>query len=90
MPDKPEWYYTGGRLGTAYVTTSAAFEQPTPAVEQAAMIASFKRGEQLFEKNYVSNNSGVRSGLGPMYVRSSCMHCHPGYVPPSVVDHRRR
>lgn len=79
VPDKPEWYYTGGRLGTAYVTTSAAFEQPTPAVEQSGMIASFKRGEQLFEKNYVSNNSGVRSGLGPMYVRSSCMHCHPGY-----------
>ncbi|MCM1164161.1 MAG: hypothetical protein NC339_07935 [Muribaculaceae bacterium] len=76
---KPEWYYAGGRLGTSYITTSAAFEQPTPSVEDGGLLASFKRGEQLFEKNYVSNNSGVRSGLGPTYIRSSCMHCHPGY-----------
>lgn len=76
---KPDWYYAGGQLGTSFVTTSAAFEQPTQSVEQAGLLASFKRGEQLFEKNYVSNTDGVRSGLGPMYVRSSCMHCHPGY-----------
>lgn len=79
VDDKPEWYYTGGKLGTSYVTTSACFEQPTKAVEDGGFIASFKRGEQLFEKNYVSNSEGVRSGLGPIYVRSSCMHCHPGY-----------
>lgn len=75
----PQWYYSGGELGTSFITTSAAFEQPTASVENAGLLASFKRGEQLFEKNYVSNNSGVRSGLGPMYIRSSCMHCHPGY-----------
>ncbi len=75
----PEWYYTGGKLGTSYITTSAEFEQPSKSVEEGGFLASFKRGEQLFEKNYVSNSSGVRSGLGPMYVRSSCMHCHPGY-----------
>lgn len=75
----PDWYYTGGRLGTSFITTSAAFEQPTKSVENDGLLASFKRGEQLFEKNYVSNNSGVRSGLGPTYIRSSCMHCHPGY-----------
>ena len=75
----PEWYYTGGELGTAFITTSAAFEQPTPAVENAGMDLSFKRGEQLFEKVFVSNPDGVRGGLGPTYVRSSCMHCHPGY-----------
>lgn len=79
VDDKPEWYYAGGKLGTSYVTTSACFEQPTKAVEDGGFIASFKRGEQLFEKNYVSNSEGVRSGLGPIYVRSSCMHCHPGY-----------
>lgn len=77
--ERPAWYYAGGELGTSFVTTSAAFEQPTKAVENGGFMASFKRGEQLFEKNYVSNNSGVRSGLGPTYVRSSCMHCHPGY-----------
>lgn len=78
-PQMPEWYYTGGELGTSYITTSAAFEQPTKAVEQGGFLASFKRGEQLFEKNCLSNTDGVRSGLGPTYVRSSCQHCHPGY-----------
>lgn len=76
---KPQWYYTGGELGTSYVTTSACFEQPTKSVEDGGFMASFKRGEQLFEKVFVSNNGGVRGGLGPTYVRSSCMHCHPGY-----------
>lgn len=75
----PKWYYAGGELGTSFITTSAAFEQPTKAVERGGFLASFKRGEQLFEKNYVTNNEGVRSGLGPTYIRTSCMHCHPGY-----------
>lgn len=75
----PEWYYTGGELGTAYLSTSNAFEQPSLAVENAGMYQSFKNGEQLFEKPFMTNNSGVRKGLGPVYVRNSCMHCHPGY-----------
>lgn len=79
VAQRPDWYYSGGQLGTSYITTSATFEQPTKSVEDGGFLASFKRGEQLFEKNYVSNNSGVRSGLGPIYTRSSCMHCHPGY-----------
>ncbi len=79
VAEMPQWYYTGGELGTSYVTTSACFEQPTKSVEDGGFMASFKRGEQLFEKNFVSNNNGVRGGLGPTYVRSSCMHCHPGY-----------
>lgn len=75
----PEWYYTGGELGTAYLSTFNAFEQPSPAVENAGLYQSFKNGEQLFEKPFMTNNSGVRKGLGPVYVRNSCMHCHPGY-----------
>lgn len=75
----PEWYYAGGELGTSYILTSAALEQPTKSVEQTGFLASFKRGEQLFEKNFVSNADGIRRGLGPTYIRSSCMHCHPGY-----------
>lgn len=78
-PTYPDWYYAGGAEGTSFITTSAAFEQPTKVVEDGGFLASFKRGEQLFEKNYVSNASGVRSGLGPIYVRSSCIQCHPGY-----------
>lgn len=75
----PEWYYTGGKLGTAYLATFNAYEQPAPAVENAGLFQSFKNGEQLFEKPFMTNNEGVRKGLGPVYVRNSCMHCHPGY-----------
>lgn len=75
----PEWYYTGGELGTSYLTTANAYEQPTVAVEEAGLYQSFKNGEQLFEKPFMSNTSGVRHGLGPLYIRTSCIHCHPGY-----------
>lgn len=75
-----EEYYTGGQLGTAFNTTSAAFEQPSAAVENAGMSASFKNGEALFEKIFTQASDGtVRRGLGPLYIRTSCMHCHPGY-----------
>lgn len=78
--EKSEWYYTGGQLGTAYLTTSNALEQPTEPIEaNEEMSQRFKNGEQLFEKMYMNNHSGVRKGLGPAYVRSSCIHCHPGY-----------
>lgn len=78
--DLPEWYYTGGKLGTAHVATQSAFEQSTPVVDADAMMtASFNRGEQLFEKPFNSNTSGTRHGLGPVYIRTSCLHCHPGY-----------
>lgn len=78
--EKPEWYYPGGQLGTAYLTTSNALEQPTEPIEaNEEMSQRFKNGEQLFEKMYMNNHSGVRKGLGPAYVRSSCIHCHPGY-----------
>ena len=78
--EKPEWYYTGGQLGTAFLTTSNALKQPTEPIEaNEEMSQRFKNGEQLFEKMYMNNHSGVRKGLGPAYVRSSCIHCHPGY-----------
>jgi len=75
----PEWYYAGGELGTSYLFTSNALEQPTPAVEQSGMMQNFKNGEQLFEKPFMSNATGVRSGLGPAFIRTSCIHCHPAY-----------
>lgn len=75
----PDWYYTGGELGTSSLITTTAFEQPTPVAERAEFYNSFKRGEQLFEKAFNSEASGVRSGLGPLYIRTSCQHCHPGY-----------
>ena len=75
----PEWYYAGGELGTTMLATSNVFEQPSPAVDQQGFYQSFKNGEALFEKPFMTNQSGVRSGLGPVYVRSSCQHCHPNY-----------
>ena len=77
--EMPEWYYTGGELGTTFLATYNAYEQPTAAVQNAGMYRSFKNGEALFEKPFMTNHSGVRHGLGPAYIRSSCIHCHPGY-----------
>lgn len=79
VSELPDWYYAGGELGTAYLTTSDALEQPTPAVSLAGLDQEFKNGEALFEKPFMANASGVRSGLGPVYIRTSCIHCHPGY-----------
>lgn len=77
--EKPEWYYAGGQLGTTPLTTSNAFEQPSAAVENQGLYQSFKNGEALFEKPFMTNQTGVRSGLGPVYIRTSCLHCHPNY-----------
>ncbi|MDR1810617.1 MAG: hypothetical protein LBR34_09505 [Prevotella sp.] len=78
--EHPEEYYAGGLLGTTEVNDqSTAYEQPTPAVEQGGLITEFKFGEAFFEKEFNTNISGVRHGLGPAYVRSSCLACHPSY-----------
>lgn len=75
----PAWVYAGGVAGTTFNSTANCYEQPTPKVEAGDWMTMFKRGEQLFEKQYTSNQTGERAGLGPVYVRSSCIHCHPGY-----------
>lgn len=75
----PEWYFSGGELGTSFLSTTNAFEQPAPAVERQGLYQSFKNGEALFEKPFMSNRGGVRGGLGPVYIRTSCLHCHPNY-----------
>lgn len=75
----PEWFYSGGELGTTLLSTTNAFEQPTLAVEMAGLYQSFKNGEALFEKPFMANRDGVRGGLGPVYIRTSCVHCHPNY-----------
>lgn len=78
-PERPEWYYAGGKLGTTELATSNVFEQPTAAVENQGLYQSFKNGEALFEKPFMTNTDGVRGGLGPVYIRTSCTHCHPNY-----------
>ena len=70
--------YAGGRLGTTFNQSASAFEDPTPAVENAGMVNAFKYGEFFFEHTITQNNPPF-TGLGPLYVRSSCEACHPGY-----------
>ncbi len=70
--------YAGGLLGTTFNQSASAFKDPTPAVEQAGMVNAFKYGEFFFEHTMTQNNPPFM-GLGPLYVRSSCEACHPGY-----------
>ena len=71
-----EEHYAGGLNGTAFNRTSLAYEQPAPAVTN---MGAFKRGEKMFENNFVTGEGTPFSGLGPVYIRSSCIDCHPGY-----------
>ena len=72
-----EWY-AGGKLGTTFNSGANAFEDPTPAVEQAGLTDRFKYGEMFFEHAYNQKDKPF-NGLGPLYIRSSCVACHPGY-----------
>ena len=70
-----EWY-PGGQLGT---TEKASYSAPAPAVENInGMEESFNIGEGFFEKLYTFKQN-PRKGLGPAWVRNSCIHCHPSY-----------
>ena len=75
-----EWY-AGGVLGTAFNSTSSAYEQSTPAVDQSpTMATAFLRGETFFEDVFIEGNEGgERGGLGPLWIRNGCIYCHPGY-----------
>ena len=73
-----EEYYAGGKLGTTFNRSASAFEDPSPAVEMAGMTDRFKYGEYFFERSFNQSNKPF-NGLGPLYVRSSCVSCHPGY-----------
>ena len=76
----PDEYYVGGKLGTTTVNNiSTAYEQPTPAIDQAGMGLTFMIGESYVEKSFNTNTSGKFFGLGPVYERGSCVICHPGY-----------
>ncbi|MBR4803366.1 MAG: hypothetical protein IK032_01860 [Bacteroidales bacterium] len=74
----PEGTYTGGELGTTFNSSSSAYEDPAPAVVNAGMVSAFKAGEFFFERT-ITQNTAPFNGLGPLYIRSSCEACHPGY-----------
>lgn len=78
-----EWY-SGGELGT---TTKRSFSTPTPNVAaDEAMQTSFDKGITFFEKSYTLNED-PRKGLGPAWVRNSCIKCHPNYGHGNSVNH---
>ncbi len=74
-----EWY-SGGKNGTVFDATSRAYKQPMPVIEEDAVLyKDFMRGEQLFVKSFVTQEGMGYSGLGPVYIRKSCIACHPSY-----------
>lgn len=78
-----EWY-TGGENGTVFNTSTSCFEQPSPAVEAMGKSVDFLLGEAFFENpfvfSYQQDGQDVPfGGLGPVYIKESCIACHPGY-----------
>ena len=69
-----EWY-PGGELGT---TEKASYSAIAPGAASLGLETSFNKGEDFFEHLYTFTDE-PRKGLGPAWVRSSCIHCHPSY-----------
>lgn len=77
--DKSEWF-PGGELGTTQNTGATCYTDEAPAVNVAGLYNAFKSGEFFFERNFVEKSSTKDlMGLGPAYVRQSCVACHPNY-----------
>ena len=66
-PELPDYYYTGGKLGTSSNVTASAYEQETEAINKQGLLASFKRGERIFESPFDidDSESTPMRGLGP-------------------------
>ena len=72
-----EWY-PGGELGTTDNVTAGCYEDEAPSVQRQGLMTAFNLGEAAFERKYTTATAPFK-GLGPAYVRSSCLDCHPGY-----------
>ncbi len=72
-----EWY-PGGELGTTDNVTEGCYEDETPSVIAQGLEMEFNLGEAAFERKFTQSTEPFK-GLGPAYVRSSCLDCHPGY-----------
>ena len=84
--DASEWY-PGGELGTTENTGATCYQDETPAVNNSDLYNAFKFGELLFEHDFMtSGTTEAFLGLGPAYVRTSCIDCHPGYGHGKRVD----
>lgn len=79
-PGLTEEYFTGGRNGTVFNTTSRCLEMPAPAVSANRELSEkFKAGELIFEAEFVTDRNAPYGGLGPTYNNTSCKNCHPNY-----------
>lgn len=86
-PALAEEYYTGGRQGTVFSTTSRSMELPSPAiVADPKLMEMFGEGEAIFDGNYVTDPDSPNGGVGPIYNNISCMNCHPNYGRARRVD----
>lgn len=73
--DASEWY-PGGQLGT---TRKKSYSTEVEEVTQNSLMSTgFNVGIDLFERVYTLNEE-PRKGLGPAWVRNSCIKCHPNY-----------
>ncbi|WDP92754.1 MAG: thiol oxidoreductase [Desulfobacter sp.] len=76
-----EEYFSGGRNGTVFSTTSRCFELPAPAIAADERLSEqFAQGEAIFEADYVTDRKAPYGGLGPIYNNNSCRNCHPNYA----------
>ena len=79
-PGLSEEHYSGGRMGTVFDTTSHCLELPAPAVvADSKLLEQFNAGETVFEADFVTDPNSPSGGLGPVYINTSCMNCHPNY-----------
>ena len=72
-----EWY-PAGKQGTTLNVTAGCYEDETPATSEQGLMTAFNLGEAAFERNFTINTAPFK-GLGPAYLRTSCLDCHPGY-----------
>ncbi|MDR1455453.1 MAG: hypothetical protein LBJ01_07375 [Tannerella sp.] len=82
-PDNGEYgeeWYAGGRNATVFNASARAYRQPVQAInDDPVLYRQFMRGEELAIKSFVSAGETGYSGLGPVYIRKSCIACHPSY-----------
>ncbi|MDR1645539.1 MAG: hypothetical protein LBS05_06950 [Tannerellaceae bacterium] len=82
VPDEEysEEWYAGGVNGTVFNATARAYKQPMDPVNvDPTLYRQFMRGEEIAGKSFVSAGGTGYSGLGPVYIRKSCIACHPSY-----------
>lgn len=79
-PGATEEYFSGGRQGTVFNTTSRCLEMPSPAITSNEELAEkFRVGEFVFDADYVTDPEAPYGGVGPIYINTSCRNCHPNY-----------